>query len=1095
MADQTTESILFEIKINSEQYKAEQKLIKDSLGQLTLDIEKTRASQKRLNDERKAGKVSDAEYAQQSVKLREQLKGQMADQRELEKGLVNSQKAYGSAAGSIDQLKARAAELTTAYNAMGKEERTATAEGQRLTAELLQVNKALLGGGAAVDDFRRNVGNYPKGENLESLVRQLVELQEQTRNLTAGTEEASRAQMRIIGFQTQAAQAGAKEGKSYEETTNFVREYGEAIRPATAALVQLTQQQEQLAESGEDAGEAIAQIGFKIGQAQKSIKETTNALKQVVPAAEETGSGMSSALGQASEAAEVLGVDVGGLESGFSRAKKGVDIAKSAFGSLRGAMLAVPIFALLAALTALVAYFTKTREGANQLETMVAKIGATFDVIIDRAGILGKAIAQLFSGEFRAAAETARQSYKGIGDEIQREIVLAGELSKQRQQLERDEISNISTNKTLLNQVERLKNVRDNEFNTIQKRQAANEAAYKVELEREKTLTDLAQRRVDLLKAEADRRGGLDKLANDQFREYQEAVNEVADIQEDAAGKQNELITNRYQLEQELLDKLYERRRQALAVEAALLDKRLAQVRINSDEELNLLQRKLKNERDVELAQKALTIAQKRVIDLKYNTDSTALLISYQRQASLATLQAEQERNSASLALNAKAQAERAAQGLKVTQQQLDEEYTFQRRAATLEQELALANLNKRQDNTAAELRIRAEALRKLAALEAADADAARQRRAQELSEQAQQYTLLADGMLAGRSQEEQQQVAASETYKQQRIAAALDEQDARLALVAAGSQEEANILLDAENKIKQIRADSAQAQLDLLKQQTDKVASVVSGSLSSLAAIQDADSQAKLARIDAEMNKEGVSAARKAVLEKQKLRVEQQAAEQRKKFARAQAVISLGQAVMTILQSPAAPFVEPAASIVRGLEIAAATATAYAQFRAIDSAKFAQGGIAYGPSHAQGGIQLTKGGRSVGIEIEGGELVLTAAVSRNPVLLGMASMINQLAGGRALYRDPTPASTWARWAEGGVVSSSAMYLPQVRTGGVVQAAVPAIDYDQLGKAMAQYLAPAFIAGAKALPAPETNLTELRQQLQQLDKRDAQTNI
>jgi hypothetical protein len=265
-------------------------------------------------------------------------------------------------------------------------------------------------------------------------------------------------------------------------------------------------------------------------------------------------------------------------------------------------------------------------------------------------------------------------------------------------------------------------------------------------MQREATLTKLAGQRVELLRAQITQEGGRERVSRERFQELKNAENELSDIQEDAAGKQNELITNRYQLEQELLDKNIERRRQALAVDAALLTQCLAQVRANSDEELNLLQRKLKNERDVELAQKNLTLAQKRVIDLKYNTDSTALLISFQRQAALATLQAEQERNNASLAQNAKAQAERAAQGLQATQQQLDEEYNLQRRAAGLEQELA--DLDRRQDNTATELRIRAEALRKLADLEAADADTVRQRRAQELNEQAQQYTLLADGML-----------------------------------------------------------------------------------------------------------------------------------------------------------------------------------------------------------------------------------------------------------------------------------------------------------------------------------------------------------
>jgi hypothetical protein len=742
MADNTTnEQILLEIKINSEQYKAEQKQIRDSMAQLTLGIEKNRQAQKALDDARKAGKVGDTEYSQQSVKLREELKGQRTEMRALEKGLATSQQAYTSAAGSIDQLKARAAELTTAYNAMGKEERTATEAGQLLTAELLEVNKALLSGGVAVNDFRRNVGNYPKGQSLAPLIQQLVKLEEQQRAGILTAEQAAQAERDTIGYKQRIAQAGAQEGKSYEDTTALVKSYGDAIRPATAALVQLEQEQQQVIESGKATGEQVAQIGFRFGQARKSIEDATDALKQVPAAAEETGSLASAALGQASDAAEVLGVDVGGLESGFSRAKKGVELAKGAFGSLRGAMLAVPIFLLLAGIAALVAYFTKTREGANKLETGMAKLGAIFDVIIDRAGILGKAISQLFSGEFSAAAETARRSYQGIGDEMQREIVLAGDLSKARQQLERDEINNIDTNKRLLNQVERLKNVRDNEFNSLQKRNAANEEAYKVELEREKTLADLAQRKVDLLKAEADRRGGLDKLGNDQLREYKEAQNALSDIQEDAAGKQNELITNRYQLEQEALDKAIERRAQAYALETAQLNKRLAQVRSGSNEELNILQRKLLLEYKAEVNVKNLTVAQKRTADLKYQAASTALLINYQRQTSLLTLQAEQERNAASLAANQQAQAERASQGLQATEQQLAEQYQLQRRAVVLERELALASLETRKDNTAAELRIRAEANQKLAALDAGQADTGRQRRAQDLSEQAQQYT------------------------------------------------------------------------------------------------------------------------------------------------------------------------------------------------------------------------------------------------------------------------------------------------------------------------------------------------------------------
>jgi hypothetical protein len=287
---------------------------------------------------------------------------------------------------------------------------------------------------------------------------------------------------------------------------------------------------------------------------------------------------------------------------------------------------------------------------------------------------------------------------------------------------------------------------------------------------------------------------------------------------------------------------------------------------------------------------------------------------------------------------------------------------------------------------------------------------------------------------------------------------------------------------------LKTLDQEAEQNEIANVQAKYEKIAAIASQSISAISTFQDAASQEQLNRLDKEMNKATTSAARKAVLAKQEERISQQQHERQKQYAKAQAVIDLGSAIMRILaDTPKADF-----GVATAIEIGLAGITAAAQFRAIDSQKFAQGGIAQGPSHAQGGIQLYHRGRHAGIEIEGGEPVLTAAVSRNPVLLGMASMINQLAGGRALYRDPQPASTWQRWAEGGVVSSSAMYLPQVRTGGVQQAA-PAlsIDYDLL----TTKLTGAFTAAARALPAPETNLVELRQRTAALDQRDKETNI
>jgi hypothetical protein len=115
--------------------------------------------------------------------------------------------------------------------------------------------------------------------------------------------------------------------------------------------------------------------------------------------------------------------------------------------------------------------------------------------------------------------------------------------------------------------------------------------------------------------------------------------------------------------------------------------------------------------------------------------------------------------------------------------------------------------------------------------------------------------------------------------------------------------------------------------------------------------------------------------------------------------------------------------------------------------------------------------------------------------VYRNPWLRAAASALNVAGGGRPFYSDPMPAERLARYAAGGVVSSSAMYLPQVRTGGVVQQTGPTIDYEALGDMLADKLGPAFVAGAQALLAQNLNLTELEDRQCARQETKKQTDI
>lgn len=66
---------------------------------------------------------------------------------------------------------------------------------------------------------------------------------------------------------------------------------------------------------------------------------------------------------------------------------------------------------------------------------------------------------------------------------------------------------------------------------------------------------------------------------------------------------------------------------------------------------------------------------------------------------------------------------------------------------------------------------------------------------------------------------------------------------------------------------------------------------------------------------------------------------------------------------------------------------------------------KYEEGKILEGLSHKEGGIPFTVGGRP-GFEAEGGEVLLTKGVSQDPMLLSIASKLNETAGGKKLYED-----------------------------------------------------------------------------------------
>ena len=118
------------------------------------------------------------------------------------------------------------------------------------------------------------------------------------------------------------------------------------------------------------------------------------------------------------------------LRGSFNKLKGGVRKVIATFKGLTGAIAATGLGLLVIALGSLVVYFTKTQAGADKVSEAMAGIGAAVDVVIDRVSNFGASVLKLFKGDTKGAVEGMKNSFKGLGEEINNEVKAAATLKK-----------------------------------------------------------------------------------------------------------------------------------------------------------------------------------------------------------------------------------------------------------------------------------------------------------------------------------------------------------------------------------------------------------------------------------------------------------------------------------------------------------------------------------------------------------------------------------------------------------------------------------------------------------------------------------------
>lgn len=136
---------------------------------------------------------------------------------------------------------------------------------------------------------------------------------------------------------------------------------------------------------------------------------------------------------------------LGFLKSSLIAAAKGGDIASISMKVLKFALISTGLGAIIVVLGTIIAYFTKTGEGADKFAKILAQVKSVVNNVIDRLAVFGKGLMNILSGNFRKGWQEMTGAFKDLGTEIKEDWKAAGALADRYEALEDKEIALIAS--------------------------------------------------------------------------------------------------------------------------------------------------------------------------------------------------------------------------------------------------------------------------------------------------------------------------------------------------------------------------------------------------------------------------------------------------------------------------------------------------------------------------------------------------------------------------------------------------------------------------------------------------------------------------
>ena len=246
------------------------------------------------------------------------------------------------------------------------------------------------------------------------------------------------------------------------------------------------------------------------------------------------------------------------MQGGFLALNKGINGAGTAttffaktLNVLKVALAATGIGALVVALGSLVAYFTKSQRGADQLAKAMAVVKQVFATLTDYAIKIGEKIANAVSVPLKALKSLIGKNndelkksegfFGDLNDKVSRRV----QLTEKQQALERKNIEWIVQQAELQQQIEQQREIAADKANrTSAERLAANQKALALTSELYRKQGEMAQERLALIQEE----NNLSESMNKDLQAEAEAKVALLNVEKERASRSKELLSQQAEL-------------------------------------------------------------------------------------------------------------------------------------------------------------------------------------------------------------------------------------------------------------------------------------------------------------------------------------------------------------------------------------------------------------------------------------------------------------------------------------------------------------------------------------------------------------------